>query len=47
MDSKMVAPLTPFTLIPSTPELPAEVILSILEKLHDIQDTSNLRIVSK
>lgn len=46
-DTTMDAPLTPFTLIPGTPELPAEVILSILEELHEIQDISTMRIVSK
>ena len=43
----MEAPLTPFTLMPSTPGLPAEVILSILKELHEIQDIPTLRIVSK
>lgn len=47
MDSTVDAPLTPFTLIPGTPELPADVILTILEELHEIQNISNLRVVSK
>lgn len=47
MHSTMDVPLTPFILIPGTPELPAEVISSILEELHEIQDISSPRIVSK
>lgn len=47
MGSKVDATTTPSTLVLNTPELPAEVILSILEELHEIQDTSGLRTVSK
>lgn len=47
MNATVDAPLTPFILTPGTPELPADVILTILEELHEIQDISNLRTVSK
>ncbi len=47
MKSTVDAPLTALTLTPGTPELPADVILTILEALHEIQDVSNLRTVSK
>ena len=47
MDSTVDAPLTPFTLTSGIPELPADVILTILEKLHELQDVSDLRTVSK
>lgn len=43
----MGSPLTTSNLRLRTPELPADVILTILEELHDLQDISNLRLVSK
>ena len=43
MDSSM----TTTGLIFRTPELPADVILTILEELYDLQNIFNLRLVSK
>lgn len=43
----MDAPSTPSSLFLGTQELPADVILIILEELHEIQQISNLRVVSK
>ena len=43
----MEFPLTTSNVILRTPELPADVILTILDELQDLQDISNLRLVSK
>ena len=43
MDTPLMTP----NVIPSTPELPADVILTILEELHKRQSISHLRVVSK
>ena len=43
MDALLMAP----KVISSTPELPADVILTILEEIHKKQGISHLRVVSK
>lgn len=45
--SAMDAPSTPSSLFLGTQELPADVILIILKDLHEIQQISNLRVVSE
>ena len=43
----MKSPLTTSNVALRTPELPADVIVTVLEELQDLQNICNLRVVSK